>query len=126
MAEVILNDDAFLVSQTDDQGVITFANGDFVKISGYSLGELVGQPHNIVRHPDMPKAAFKTLWDTIQGGRTWTGFVKNRTKNDDFYWVYATIMEASNIDGSKCYISARRKATRSEIAEAETLYATLR
>ncbi|MDR2034431.1 MAG: PAS domain-containing protein [Helicobacteraceae bacterium] len=125
MAEIILNDNHFLVSQTDSHGRITFANEDFLKVCGFSLNELIGKPHSIVRHPDMPKAAFKQLWDTIQSGKVWTGFVKNRAKNGDFYWVYATIMHATNCSGEKAYISARRKPNRAEIVEAEELYRTL-
>lgn len=126
MAEIILRDDHFLVSQTDEKGIITFANEDFVNIAGYSLSEMIGKQHNIVRHPDMPKAAFKALWDTIKSGKIWTGFVKNRAKSGDFYWVYATIMQTTNCDGSRAYISARRKPNRDEIAEAEALYRTLK
>ncbi|MDR0664514.1 MAG: PAS domain-containing protein [Helicobacteraceae bacterium] len=125
MAEIVLRDDHFLVSQTNEKGVITFANDDFLKVCRYSLKELIGRQHNIVRHPDMPKAAFKQLWDTIQSGDIWTGFVKNRAKNGDFYWVYATIMQTTSCDGEKAYISARRKPNRAEIAEAEALYKTL-
>ncbi|MDR1451458.1 MAG: PAS domain-containing protein [Helicobacteraceae bacterium] len=126
MAEIILRDDHFLVSQTNEKGIITFANEDFVSIAGYSLSEMIGKQHNIVRHPDMPKAAFKQLWDTIQSGKVWTGFVKNRAKSGDFYWVYATIMQTTSREGDKAYISARRKPNRAEILEAEALYGTLR
>ncbi|GHS86878.1 hypothetical protein FACS189487_01930 [Campylobacterota bacterium] len=126
MAEIVLKEGLFLVSQTNEKGVIIFANEDFVNVSGFSLEELIGKPHNIVRHPDMPKEAFKQLWETIKSGKTWTGFVKNRTKSGDFYWVYATIMHSTDDDGNKAYISARRKANPTEIAEAEALYRTLK
>ncbi|GHV06977.1 hypothetical protein AGMMS50229_12830 [Campylobacterota bacterium] len=125
MAEVMLKDNHFLVSQTDAHGKIIFANADFVAISGYSLDELIGKSHNIVRHPDMPKAAFKQLWDTIKAGKVWTGFVKNKTKSGDHYWVYATIIESQSCHGSKAYLSARRKAFANEIAEADALYKTM-
>ncbi|MDR2905338.1 MAG: PAS domain-containing protein [Helicobacteraceae bacterium] len=125
MAEIVLQDNCFLVSQTNEKGVITFANEDFVKVCGYSLEELIGKPHNIVRHPDMPKAAFKTVWETIQSGKIWTGFVKNRAKNGDFYWVYATIIPTRDRKQNG-YISARRKANPAEVAEAEAFYRTLK
>lgn len=126
MSESVLKDDAFLISETDSKGVITFANDEFIKISGYSKEELIGKPHNIVRHPDMPKAAFKDLWENIQSGKTWTGFVKNRTKNGGFYWVYATVTPTKGCDGSLVYLSCRKKPTKDEIAQAEALYKTLR
>jgi PAS domain S-box-containing protein len=89
--EYTLNDTDFLVSQTDGKGKILFANEDFCKIAGYTLEELIGQPHNIVRHRDMPRAAFKDLWETVKRGQVWKGYVKNATKNGGFYWVFATV-----------------------------------
>lgn len=89
--ELILDDKSFLVSETDEEGIIKFANDEFCKYAEYSLGELVGKPHNIVRHKDMLKAAFKALWDTVKKGDRWRGFVKNRTKSGKFYWVFATV-----------------------------------
>ena len=82
-------DDEILVSLTDPKGIITYANDAFVRISGFTREELIGQPHNIVRHPDMPPAAFKDLWDDLKAGRHWMGLVKNRSKNGDYYWVNA-------------------------------------
>ena len=125
MAEIVLREDAFLVSETDLKGVITFANDEFIKVAGYTKEELLGKNHNIVRHPDMPKAAFADLWQTIKAGKTWTGFVKNRAKNGDFYWVYATVVPTKGCDGSPTYLSSRKKASAAEIAEAEALYRTL-
>ena len=126
MQEYILKSDDFLVSQTDEKGVILFANDDFCKIAGYSLEELVGQNHNIVRHRDMPRAAFKSLWDTVKQNREWNGFVKNSTKNGGYYWVYATVYpmfdEVKNI---KTYMSCRRKPSKQEIEDAQKLYKTL-
>ena len=78
-----------LISTTDLKGTITYANDAFVAISGFSRSELVGQHHNIVRHPEMPAAAFKTMWQHLQQGKAWMGLVKNRCKNGDFYWVHA-------------------------------------
>lgn len=121
MAEIKLDEDIFLVSETDSKGIITFANEDFCKIAGYELHELLGKPHNIVRHPDMPKAAFEDLWKTIKQGNVWTGYVKNSCSNkQDYYWVYSTIYPMEN-----GYMSCRRMANRDEIAQAEALYQTL-
>ena len=79
--EIKLSMDAFLLSETDEKGIIRFANDEFCKFAEYTLEELIGQPHNIVRHTDMPKAAFEDLWKTIKSGKSWKGFVKNRTKS---------------------------------------------
>lgn len=125
MAEVVVAPDAFLVSETDEKGIITFANDEFIKISGFTKEELLGKPHNIVRHPDMPKAAFADLWNTVQSGKPWTGFVKNRTKDGGFYWVYATVFPIKGCGKNKSYLSCRKRPSREEIAEAEALYKTL-
>jgi len=121
--ETVLDEYAFLVSETDDKGIIRFANDDFCKIAEYSLEELIGNPHNMVRHKDMPKKAFRSLWDTIQRGETWTGYVKNATKTGGYYWVFATIYPFESCDGTKGYLSCRRKPSKDEIAAAESLYA---
>jgi len=120
--ETVLDEYAFLVSETDEKGIINFANNDFCEIAGYTLDELVGQPHNMVRHPDMPKAAFKSLWETVKSGKIWTGFVKNATKSGGYYWVFATVYPFENSDGKKGYLSCRRKPSREEIEKAEKLY----
>jgi len=121
--EKVLDDYAFLVSETDGKGNVTFANDDFCKMAGYELDELMGQPHSIVRHPDMPKKAFKSLWDTVQSGNIWTGYVKNSVKGGNgFYWVYATVYPFETCDGSKGYLSCRRKPSKEEIAEHDALY----
>ncbi|HET8707409.1 MAG TPA: PAS domain-containing methyl-accepting chemotaxis protein [Pseudomonadales bacterium] len=114
-----------IVSATDLKGVITRANQVFVEISGYSDAELVGAPHNILRHPDMPAAAFQLLWDTISKGQPWIGIVKNRRKNGDHYWVLAyvtPIFEQAKIVG---YESVRLVAPRDAIERAEKVYARL-
>ena len=127
MQEQILKSDDFLVSQTDAKGVILFANEDFCKIAGYKLEELVGKQHNVVRHPDMPKAAFKGLWETVKNNNIWTGYVKNRTKDGGYYWVFATVFpKYDNINKQTTYISCRRKPSADEIQTAEALYKTLR
>ena len=126
MNEYKLKSDDFLVSQTDEKGIILFANDDFCKIAGYTLEELVGKPHNVVRHPDMPKAAFKSLWETVKSGKVWDGYVKNRTKDGGYYWVYATVYPTyDEVSREKTYMSCRRKPSADEIAEAEALYKTL-
>jgi len=121
--ETVLDEYAFLVSETNEKGIISFANDDFCKIAEYSLEELMGQPHNMVRHKDMPKKAFKSLWDTIQKGDIWTGYVKNATKTGGYYWVFATIYPFESCDGSKGYLSCRRRASEAEIKSVNELYA---
>ncbi|MCK9372491.1 MAG: PAS domain-containing protein [Sulfuricurvum sp.] len=117
--EYLLEDTDFLVSQTDAHGKIVFANEDFCKIAGYTLHELVGKPHSIVRHPDMPKEAFQALWKTLKGGNIWKGYIKNKTKDGGYYWVFATVYpNVGYKDGKSGYISCRRKANAIEIRTA--------
>lgn len=126
MKELLLKNDDFLVSQTDEKGIILFANDDFCKIAGYTIEELVGKPHNIVRHKDMPKAAFKDLWNTVKANKVWTGYVKNAIKNGGYYWVFATVFPKYDpMTKQKTYISCRRKPSVQEVQEAEALYKTL-
>ena len=120
--EIILDDYAFLVSETDEKGVITFANDNFCKIAGYDVDELIGKSHNIVRHLDMPKVAFEDLWKTINTGKIWNGIVKNKTKTGDFYWVNATAYPSKTKSGEIRYISVRVKPTKEEIEIAKKLY----
>lgn len=124
--EIELKDDSLIVSKTDMKGVITYVNRDFVEISGYSEQELLGKPHNIVRHPDMPVEAFADLWQTLAEGRPWSGYVKNRAKSGDYYWVLANVaplLEEGRVVG---YLSVRRKATRESIAMHEEVYRLFR
>ncbi|PLY11578.1 MAG: PAS sensor domain-containing protein [Arcobacter sp.] len=114
-----------IVSETDAKGIIQYANSDFCKIAGYSKEELIGKPHNYVRHPDMPKAAFEDLWKTIQSGNIWNGIVKNKTKDGGYYWVNATAYPSKNSNGVLRYISVRVKPTDKEIENAISLYKTL-
>lgn len=118
-------DGKLIVSRTDPTGVITHANQSFVDMSGYSAAELIGEQHYILRHPDMPKAGFKDLWDTITQGRKWHGYVKNLRKDGAFYWVYATVVP--NVRDGKIvgYTSVRRKPSRRKVQEAAALYARL-
>ncbi len=124
--EVMMTDGDMLVSKTDTGGRITFVNQAFIAISGYAEHELLGAPHNIVRHPDMPKEAFADLWATVKQGKPWEGLVKNRCKNGDHYWVRANVtplIEDGTVTG---YISIRTKPTRDEVAAAELVYADIR
>ncbi len=114
-----------LVSMTDRQGVITHCNHAFVEVSGYAYDELIGQQHNMIRHPDMPAQAFKDMWRTIGGGNPWTGVVMNRRKDGDHYWVVANvtpIMEGGKPSG---YMSVRTRPSREQIDSAQSLYRRL-
>jgi len=124
--ETVLKEDAFLVSETNAKGIITFANKQFCDVAEYSLEELIGQPHNMVRHTDMPKAAFEDLWKTVKSGQVWQGYVKNKTKSGGYYWVYATVYPYKNEEGEQCYMSCRRKPSKQKLDEAIELYKTLR
>lgn len=114
-----------IVSQTDAQGIITTCNNAFVLMSGYEQHELIGAPHSILRHPDMPQAAFADLWATIQDGRRWHGYVKNLRKDGGFYWVHAVVIPRV-VDGQVVgHTSVRREPSRHKIAEAEALYQSM-
>ncbi|KAB7890893.1 PAS domain-containing protein [Poseidonibacter ostreae] len=125
-SETVLKENAFLVSETDSKGIIKFANEEFCNVAGYSLEELINQPHNMVRHKDMPKAAFEDLWKTVKSGNVWQGYVKNATKQGGFYWVFATVYPYKDANKNDCYISCRRKPSREDIQKAEELYSTMR
>jgi aerotaxis receptor len=112
-----------VISYTNLKGQITRANDAFVELSGFTREELIGQPHNMVRHPDMPEEAFRDLWETIKKGRPWSGLVKNRRKNGDHYWVRAY---ASPLADGSGYVSVRVAASRQEVNTAEALYARMR
>ena len=114
-----------LVSTTDQQGRITHCNRAFVEVSGYGYDELLGQPHNLVRHPDMPPEAFQDMWATIGRGRPWSGMVKNRCKNGDHYWVLAHATPVLEDGKPKGYVSVRLKPTREQVQAAEALYARI-
>ena len=131
MNEVIPTDEEYIiaegviVSQTDTKGEITYANRLFCKVSGYAVDELLGQPHSIIRHPEMPSAVFSKMWETIKGGQAWNGLVKNLRKDGGFYWVETEILpiraedENGTITG---YIAARKAASRKDIQENEAIY----
>ena len=120
--EYLLREGVVIISWTDAKGNLTFANDDFVETSGYTREELMGQPQNIVRHPDMPAEAFRDLWATIKAGDPWVGLVKNRRKDGDHYWVKATVTPTP--DGG--FMSVRTKPARDEVAVAEALYKQIR
>ncbi|EXI91396.1 MAG: Aerotaxis receptor [Candidatus Accumulibacter sp. BA-94] len=124
--EHLLDADTALVSITDLQSRIRYANPAFIAISGFSKEELIGEPHNIVRHPDMPPEAFADLWKTIESGQPWTALVKNRCKNGDYYWVKANVTPL--VDGDKVtgYMSVRIKPSREEVAKANAIYEAMR
>jgi aerotaxis receptor len=115
-----------LVSTTDLKGRILHANAAFVEASGYALEELLGQPHNLVRHPDMPAEAFRDLWATVQSGRPWSGVVKNRRKDGDHYWVLANVTPLLEAGRPVGYVSVRLQPTRAQIDAAESLFAQMR
>lgn len=114
-----------IVSRTDRAGIITHVNRSFVEMSGYSEEELIGQPHSILRHPDMPRAAFKGLWDVVKTGQKWHGYVKNLRKDGGFYYVYATIVPNVRNGEIVGYTSVRREPSRRKMEEALALYSQL-
>ena len=124
--EIVLRDDQMIVSKTDLKGQITYINRDFLDISGFTEAELMGQPHNLVRHPDMPPEAFADLWKTLKAGRPWIGMVKNRCKNGDYYWVEAhatPLYENGQVTG---YMSVRKKPSSDKIDATDAIYRQFR
>lgn len=120
--EYPISDDTLILSTTDTKGRLTFVNQTFIDVSGFTEEELIGKAHNLVRHPDMPPEAFEDLWNTLKAGDPWTGLVKNRRKNGDFYWVIGNatpIKENGNVIG---YLSVRTKPSRELIATVEPIY----
>jgi PAS domain S-box-containing protein len=124
--EVPFPDGRLIVSRTDPSGVITHANESFVAMSGYSIDELIGQQHYILRHPEMPAVAFAGLWETVARGEKWTGYVKNLRKDGAYYWVFASVVPNVRDGEIVGYTSVRRKPSRAKVAEAAVLYETLR
>lgn len=120
--EIPFPPNTYLVSRTDLKGCITYANDAFVEISGFSRAELIGKNHNMVRHPDMPMAAFKDLWATLQAGLPWRGMVKNRCKNGDYYWVEAFVVPVKKNGQTVGYMSVRTPASREKRGAAEAAY----
>ncbi len=124
--EYSLNDNAILMSTTDIQSHITYANSAFITASGFEEELLTGQPHNIIRHPDMPPAAFADMWYTLQQGDSWTGIIKNRCRNGDHYWVRANVTLVWHDKKLTGYISVRTVPTRDEIKKSASLYSRLK
>ncbi len=120
--EVPFPEGRLIVSRTDLNGIITHANDAFVELSGWLRDELIGMPHHILRHPDMPKAAFKGLWDTVSEGKKWHGYVKNLRKDGAYYWVYATAVPNIRQGRIAGYTSVRRKPSRTRIDELIPVY----
>jgi len=115
-----------IVSKSDENGDITYVNPIFMKISGYSQGELLEKPHSILRHPDMPKAVFKYLWDNLKNDKEVNAYVKNLCKNGEFYWVLAQVRIAKNPDGSfRNYVSTRRSVSPKAKEAISALYSKL-
>lgn len=121
--EVLFAEGDSLVTTTDLKGRICYCNPSFIEVSGFTKDELLGQPHNVIRHPDMPEEAFRDMWATISQGQPWSGMVKNRRKNGDFYWVKANVTPLLDARGELTgYMSVRNRPDRAAVAEAEALY----
>ena len=124
--ELLLKDDDMIVSKTDIKGKITYGNQIFIKYSGFSEEELLGQPHNIIRHPDMPKCVFKLLWDRIQNGKEIFAYVVNQAKNGDYYWVLANVTPSFDTNGAIIgYYSVRRKPKQEAVKTIKLIYKAL-
>ena len=124
--ELFFDSDDIIVSKTDLKGRITYANKVFCQVAGYSEAELIGQPHSIIRHPDMPRCVFKLLWDTIESKREIFAYVVNRARNGDHYWVFAHVTPTFDAQHAIIgYHSNRRVPKRSAIAQIEPIYAAL-
>lgn len=121
--EKTLGENDFIVSKTDLKGLITYGNRIFINMSGYSERELLGAPHNILRHPDMPRAAFKLMWNTLEAGQEFNAYVKNLAKDGSYYWVFANITPSLDARGTPIgYYSVRRKPRAAAIQAIAPLY----
>ena len=126
MKELNFDENEMIVSKTDTKGTITYCNDLFLKLAGYTEKELLGAPHNIIRHPDMPKIVFKLLWDTLNQGKEIYAYVINRAKNGDFYWVFANVTPSYDSNGKVIgYYSVRRKPSQESIDIIKPLYKRL-
>ncbi len=125
--EVTFAEHEIIVSKTDLRGIITYANDIFLRVAGYDEGEVLGQPHNLIRHPDMPRCVFKLLWDTIKGGREIFAYVVNMAKSGDHYWVFAHVTPSYTLDGRHVgYHSNRRVPFPDALPKVKELYTSLR
>ena len=125
-AERVMREEDFIVSMTDLKGRITYGNRIFIEFSGYSEAELLGSQHNIIRHPDMPRAVFQLLWDTIQNKEECFAYVKNMSKDGGFYWVFTNVTPTFDLSGNITgYMSVRRKPKLSGVQTVTGLYAAM-
>lgn len=123
--QTVVDPDTMLVSTTDTKGHITYCNEAFIQVSGFTKEELMGKAHNIVRHPDMPAAAYDDMWNTISAGKPWSAPVKNRRKDGGFYWVMANVMPLKDGPTITGYVSVRTHVTAQQIEQATALYETM-
>lgn len=125
--EILMRENDFIVTKTDNIGQLTYCNPIFIEFSGFTETELLGQQHNIIRHPDMPRAVFHLLWSTIKSGREFFGYVKNISKDGSYYWVYATVTPSFCTDSNKIigYFSVRRKPNKQKLAVIKELYGAM-
>ena len=126
LIETAVPEDELIITRTDLKGVLTYANETFAEISGYDMDEIIGQPHSIVRHPDMPSTVFKDLWETIQNKKQWTGVVKNLRKDKGFYWVKAIVSGVYKDGALVEYKSLRAPISYEEKVETQKLYDKMR
>jgi PAS domain S-box-containing protein len=127
LEEEVPFDGGVMITETDLRGIITYANRKFCEMTGYSRSELVGSPHSLIRHPDMPEAAFKGMWETIRAGKIWRGYVKNIRKDGRYYWVLVYIQPKLDENGKMVgYIAGRKVAFPEEVARVENLYRMLK
>ena len=126
LIETAVPEDELIITRTDLEGVITYTNETFAEISGYDMDEIIGQPHSIVRHPDMPSTVFKDLWETIQNKKQWTGVVKNLRKDMGFYWVKAIVSGVYKDSELVEYKSLRAPISHEEKVETQKLYDKMR
>jgi PAS domain S-box-containing protein len=118
-----VHEGSVIISQTDEKGIITYANKRFCEVSGYTANELVGHPHNIIRHPSMPKAVFAKMWQTISSGQAWNGLVKNLRKDGLYYWVETEILPIKDDNGKITgYMAVRKHASRTNVLEMQDIY----
>ena len=121
--EIPMRDDDFIITKTDPAGVLTYVNQTFVEFSGYREKELIGKQHNIIRHPDMPRAVFKMLWDTLKSGHEFNGYVKNLNRDGRHYWVLANVTPSLDDKGVLLgYYSVRRKPSKAALEIIEDIY----
>jgi aerotaxis receptor len=124
--EVRFTSDAYILSETDSKGVIKYANGNFLKISGYDINEVIGHNQNLLRHQDMPKEIFRQLWYSISNKGYWRGYIKNKTKDGKFYWIKTTILKKINMSGKASFLATSVTASADEVARMTKQYDSMR